>query len=904
MPTVYLTVPNSYPINIDMIQALAGSPGVNCVTMSVANLCYGAGVTGSYTLVFTGSVSGSYGNTAISASTQKNNCPTCQTGSFYTTIVPADAFTSTASQANANAQALAYLTSVSQSNANSFGSCSINTFYNIQISGSITKNDCPTCQTGSSVLYTIPASSSMFTNTCSLSEANTSASIYFAATSQSYANTNGTCSINYYYNTQISASVQRNDCAVCYTGSFSLVTVPASQSVSTCSLSEAQTSAQNYFNSVSQSWANASGSCDTGSTFCFTLRSTFQTDVQDTSNFPVTMSYLYTSSAASGSANAPAENDPKWAIAGYISSSQNSGSVNYDLNGITATSGSYVWVKPRDKNNEKIMFVGINEGNGPAFMFGATQITSFGQTVTVPLESKPKLYNNFTQSLGLANDIVTQPILTGDLLISGTLKPITASFLYTSSTDFPDANDAKFRVHSYFTVPSGLDGLEPVYITGSLINSDVASYVSQSNYYYFKFVDLNGNPIQYTSGQAWTTNSASIAVSSCGNIVKVAYTMTPFSASDATFANFRVDKVGLYYNTAISATVQKNDCSAGPEYGTFVNVSIPASQSYSSCSQADAQSQAQIYFNSVSQSLANTSGSCFTTQSVRFYFDQYMDVTDTGSLYPLTASIYRNTTTASMPLENDSKWTPFTYISNSLYHSSYINQPQANTFIFVSGGYSGSNLYKIRGAGGQKIDIDSGTRVTWNGTSSVYMYYEFPKVETLIIPGTASVHPTIGSSKQLFGNKSQSLSTDINNYIGFSITNLGIQTGSITASAIYSTSSVYPSFSETGWNTIGFISSSTSPLPGLFVSGIYLAGLVTPPTYQNPNGSLWATGSGYLYFRFQSGSTQVIPKTSSYIDNASFSQLTGTASVSGGIVRAEYTVFSSSMENSSRLNLR
>jgi hypothetical protein len=67
---------------------------------------------------------------------------------------------------------------------------------------------------------------------------------------------------------------------------------------------------------------------------------------------------------------------------------------------------------------------------------------------------------------------------------------------------------------------------------------------------------------------------------------------------------------------------------------------------------------------------------------------------------------------------------------------------------------------------------------------------------------------------------------------------------------------------------------------------------------------LWATGSGYLYFRFQSGSTQVIPKTSSYIDNASFSQLTGTASVSGGIVRAEYTVFSSSMENSSRLNLR
>jgi hypothetical protein len=187
--TIYETVPNSYPINIDMFQALAGSPGVNCVTMSVANLCYGLGVTGSYTLVFTGSVSGSYGNTAISGSAQKNNCPTCQTGSIYTTIVAANTFSSSISQSIAQASASAYLTSVTQSNANTFGSCSINYYYNDAINVWLQKNDCSAGLTGSIVNVTISASSSLFTSTCSLAEANASAS----AVTQSRANSIGTC---------------------------------------------------------------------------------------------------------------------------------------------------------------------------------------------------------------------------------------------------------------------------------------------------------------------------------------------------------------------------------------------------------------------------------------------------------------------------------------------------------------------------------------------------------------------------------------------------------------------------------------------------------------------------------------------------------------------------------------
>jgi|688.fasta_scaffold35927_5 hypothetical protein len=187
--TIYETVPNSYPINIDMFQILAGSPGPNCVTMSVANLCYGLGVTGSYTLVFTGSVSGSYGNTAISGSAQKNNCPTCQTGSFYTTTVAANTFSSSISQSIAQASASAYLTSVTQSNANIFGSCSINYYYNDAINVWIQKNDCSAGLTGSIANVIVPVSSSIFTSTCSLAEANDSAS----AVTQSRANLIGTC---------------------------------------------------------------------------------------------------------------------------------------------------------------------------------------------------------------------------------------------------------------------------------------------------------------------------------------------------------------------------------------------------------------------------------------------------------------------------------------------------------------------------------------------------------------------------------------------------------------------------------------------------------------------------------------------------------------------------------------
>lgn len=490
--TSYVTLPNVNPIVVNYASLLVGYPTVNCVTMSVANLCYGLGITGSYSLVFTGSLSGSFGNVAISASAQKNNCPVCQTGSFYTTIVSSGTFNSTSSQANANAQAVAYLTSVSQSNANTYGSCSI----------------------------------------------------------------------NYYYNTQISASIQKNDCGDCYTGSFSLVTVPPSQSVSTCSLSEAQTNAQNYFNSVSQSWANSSGSCATGSTFCITLRTSFQSDVTDTSNFPVTMSLLYTASAAT---TAPSENDASWSVIGYISSSQNSGSINYNLLA-NVTSGSYVWIKPRSANNGKIQFVGLTTGNFDKFIEGPIQATTFGQVLTVPLESKPKLFNDYTQSLGNGYDIPTSLQLYSNLINNNAIKPLTASYIYTSSANFPDFNDIKWKEFNFYATASSSVGDEYVIITGSLVKSNIDVYTSQSNYYFFKFVDKNNNPINYIYATTGSPQlgyfTASISVPETSSIFRVSYINS--QENDAQESAIRVWQVP--YSGTIYTGVDKDVIDTGSLY--------------------------------------------------------------------------------------------------------------------------------------------------------------------------------------------------------------------------------------------------------------------------------------------------------------------------------------------------
>jgi hypothetical protein len=218
----------------------------------------------------TGSCPSLYYNTQISASVQRNNCTGSLTGSFVLYTVSASSFSSSVSQPAAQASASAYFTATSQSYANTNGTCtSSSLYYNTAISASIQRNDCTGSLTGSFVNYVVSASS--FSSSVDQPTAQASASAYFNSTSQSYANTNGTCtSESVYYNTLISASIQRNDCTGGATGSFVTYTISASVFSSSVSQPDAQSSASLYFNSTSQSYANTNGTCSaTGSYYTF-----------------------------------------------------------------------------------------------------------------------------------------------------------------------------------------------------------------------------------------------------------------------------------------------------------------------------------------------------------------------------------------------------------------------------------------------------------------------------------------------------------------------------------------------------------------------------------------------------------------------------------------------------------
>lgn len=449
MPTVYITLPNTGTGSINIPAALFGYSGINCLTASVANYCYGF-ATGSYATFFNGNVSGSVGNQAQSGSAQKNDCPPCETGSFYTTVVPANTYFSTTSLADANAQAIAYLNSVSQSNANTFGSCSF----------------------------------------------------------------------NYFYSTAISASIQKNDCGVNGTGSFVNVILPASYSFDSCSQANAQSVAQNYFNSISQSEANASGSCVYTSSVQVQFNAGVYYDAHTTSSYPLTMSALVQNNTSS----VPNETSSQWVTIGYLQGTQNNdfatylmGSSSFELNWTGSNPNYWLWTKIRGNASEKIktndykrgvIFAPIDNNAKAAIMqipmkiTGSTPVTasligaSFGSIGAIA--SKIKLYqgyNNFSASNGF-----TQSVLTSDEIILS-IRPagLSASvdrlfdgyFLVTSSATFPSYNDSKWK--KYVELQAGT-----VYVSrwssgslSTLQGTGLDSWAitgSTANYYYFKMM--------------------------------------------------------------------------------------------------------------------------------------------------------------------------------------------------------------------------------------------------------------------------------------------------------------------------------------------------------------------------------------------------------------------------------
>ncbi len=156
-----------------------------------------------------------FSNVVKSGSFTKNNCATGGTGSAVTFTVAAGSYSSTISQADADAKAQNDVNVNGQTYANNNGTC---TFLNVVKSGNFTKNDCPVNSFGTSVTYTVNAGS--YTSVISQADADAKAQSDVNANGQAYANANGSCSpvISISLKCRISGSCNDNaTCGVRYT---------------------------------------------------------------------------------------------------------------------------------------------------------------------------------------------------------------------------------------------------------------------------------------------------------------------------------------------------------------------------------------------------------------------------------------------------------------------------------------------------------------------------------------------------------------------------------------------------------------------------------------------------------------------------------------------------------------
>ena len=113
---------------------------------------------------------------------------------MVTYTVPAGRYNSTTSQGAADALATADVTANKQTYANTNGSCSPTaqvTYYNVQKSGTATRNNCGYCYRGQSVTYIVSAGT--YTSIISQVDADNKANNDVRANKQAYANATGGC---------------------------------------------------------------------------------------------------------------------------------------------------------------------------------------------------------------------------------------------------------------------------------------------------------------------------------------------------------------------------------------------------------------------------------------------------------------------------------------------------------------------------------------------------------------------------------------------------------------------------------------------------------------------------------------------------------------------------------------
>ena len=192
-------------------------------------------------------------NSVKSGSFTKNNCAPGGEGSTEVYTVPVGSHYSTDSQAAADNLAQQDVNNNGQAHANTTGYC---TFYNVAITKSYTRNNCPAGSVGSSSDYSLPAR--QVTSRNSQFEADYLANQRCDVFGQANANANETCR---FYNTAKSGIFTKNNCPAGQWGTAVTYTVAAGIHWSESSQADADLKAQNAVAANGQDYANANGVC-------------------------------------------------------------------------------------------------------------------------------------------------------------------------------------------------------------------------------------------------------------------------------------------------------------------------------------------------------------------------------------------------------------------------------------------------------------------------------------------------------------------------------------------------------------------------------------------------------------------------------------------------------------------
>ena len=520
----------------------------------------------------------------------KNDCAAGGTGSVETFSLPAGAYSSELSQADADQKAQNVVDAVAQTYVNDNGTC---TFYSVAKSGSFTRNNCAPGGTPASAWYTVPAG--RYSSTDSQAAADAEAQSDVNNNGQAFANNdvNAKCT---FWNSAQSGLFTRNNCTVGGSPASVWYNVPAGRYSSTDSQAAADAQAQSEVNNNGQAFANND----------VNAKCTFQ------------------SAAISGTFQK--DNCPAGGVGSYVSYSLPTGAVTL------TTSQADVDAKALAQLN--------TEGRANANAYGFCTFQSAAISGSFQKDNCPVggigSYVGYSLPTGAVTLNSSQADVDGKALAQLNAEGKNNANAYGTCTFYNVAKSGNFTknncgsnaVGSFetFTVAAGSYSASSQEAADNLAQDRVNSYGQI-------YANEVGRCTFKSAAKSKTLTKNDCAWGGTGSVGTFslpagAYSSELSQADADQKAQNVVDAVAqtyvndngtcTFYSVAKSGSFTKNDCAAGTTT-TAVVYNVPAGTYTSTGSQAAADNQAQDDVNNNGQAYANANGVC--TQAAVYSYD-------------------------------------------------------------------------------------------------------------------------------------------------------------------------------------------------------------------------------------------------------------------------------------------